>query len=653
MTRAFYPAAMTLLLIGSAHGAPLSSDTASRTANGATFMAPAGWVLEALPDRIRLSPPEPDTHLAILTLPDANDAKHAIAKAWEIWRPGFATPVQLATPRPPRDGWEQKWDFGYLTPPNARTTIEALAQRSAGHWTILLIDGTEATTEKRSGAIRLIEQSLRAPGYHRETFAGRTPHRLDGPRIALLKDFVQDSMRQLGIPGAGLALFDQERIVYEGGLGIRTLGDPAPVDAHTLFMVASNTKGMTTLLLSELVDQKKLRWDEKVTEVYPTFRLGKAETTSKVLIKHLVCACTGLPRQDMEWLLNTSSSTPAASTFAMLATMQPTSRFGETFQYSNLMASAAGYVAASVVYPGAELGSAYDRAMQAMVFDPLGMHDTTFDFKRALAADHASPHGDTIDGVPALARMDTNEAIVSARPAGGAWSSAHDMIRYVRNELDQGMLPDGKRLVSAQSLLARRAPGVGMGEDKTYGMGLMNDTSMGVPVVHHGGSLSGYKSDIIALPGAGIGAVILTNSDTGQYLLRPFMRRLMEILYDGKPEAAGDIAAAAARMKAKIAEQRARLTIPADPALAAKLAAGYTNAALGHIDVKHATAGVTFDFGAWHSAVASRKNTDGTISFITTDPSEDGVEFVVTTKDDKPALILRDGQHDYTYTAKS
>ena len=67
----------------------------------------------------------------------------------------------------------------------------------------------------------------------------------------------------------------------------------------------------------------------------------------------------------------------------MLGTMQPTSKFGELFQYSNPMAAAAGFVGGHVAYPQLELGAAYDEAMQTLVFDPLGMTATTFDFAKA------------------------------------------------------------------------------------------------------------------------------------------------------------------------------------------------------------------------------------------------------------------------------
>ena len=198
---------------------------------------------------------------------------------------------------------------------------------------------------------------------------------------------------------------------------MRELGKPEPVDADTLFMAASNTKGMTTLLLARLVDRGQARaGTSRSPRSIPKFKLGDAETTRQVLIKHLICACTGLPRQDLEWIFEFKNATPETS-LALLGTMQPTSRFGEVFQYSNLMASAAGYIGAHLYDPNRELGAAYDEAMQELVFDPLGMKSTTFDMARALKANHASPHGDDVDGRPRVASMAFNYS-VDAAPSG-------------------------------------------------------------------------------------------------------------------------------------------------------------------------------------------------------------------------------------------
>src|SRR5262249_40543149 len=151
-------------------------------------------------------------------------------------------------------------------------------------------------------------------------------------------------------------------------------------------------------------------------------------------------------------------------------------------------------------FPALELGAAYDKAMQTEVFDPLGMTATTFDYARALAGNHASAHAPDIDGRPARAAFEIDYSIVPLRPAGAAWSSVTDMLKYVAMELAEGALPDGARYIGKPALLARRDPKVPIGKDETYGMGLMVDSTYGVPVVHHGGDLIGYHSDMIWLP---------------------------------------------------------------------------------------------------------------------------------------------------------
>ena len=526
--------------------------------------------------------------------------------------------------------------------------MEAIALRAGKAWTVFILDGTEPTVEKRGAPIGLIFESLRPKSYQRESFAGRKAQPLDAAHIALLSSFVETSMQELGVPGVSIALIDGGKIVYEGGFGVRELGKPERVDENTLFMAASNTKGMTTLLLAELVDEKKLKWDEPVIDVYPSFKLGDAETTKKVLVKNLICACTGLPRQDLEWLFEFKNATPE-SELALLGTMQPTSKFGEVFQYSNLMAAAAGYIGAHLEYPNQDLGAAYDEAMQKKIFDPLGMKSTTFDYARALAGNHATPHGDDIDGKPSVASMAINYSIIPARPAGAVWTSSHDLIRYVQDELALGKLPDGKQLVSPENLLMRRTPQVLLGEDSSYGMGLIVERKYGIPVVSHGGSMSGFKSNFYFLPDYGIGAVMLTNSDTGGMLTGPFERRLLEVVFDGKPEAVGDVAARAANYKAGLAKERERLVVPPAPALAAALAKRYSSKELGQLDVLTEGRVTTFDLGEWKSRVASRKNDDGTISFITIDPGTDGFEFVVGEREGRRVLVIRDGQHEYVF----
>ena len=629
----------------------LAADSPRVTAGGASFTAPSGWAVTTQPSLLVLDTPEPDAHLAVFDAPagSAGDADAAVTAAWAAYQPGFKRPLKLASPRPAREGWDERRVYEYETSPNERLEVVAVALRHGDAWTVLLIDAADSTMEKRGAAVQLVLGSLRPRGYARETFAGKKAHALDAEHIAEITGFVTASMAGLGIPGAALALIENGKVVYEGGIGVRELGKKARVDKDTQFAIASNTKGMTTLLLAKLVDEGKLAWDEPVTKAYPGFKLGDADTTARVLVEHLVCACTGLPRQDMEWIFEYGKMTPKGG-MDLLGTMQPTSKFGEVFQYSNVLAAAGGWVAAHVVYPDKELGAAYDEAMKKLVFDPLGMKNTTMDLARVEKGNHARPHAEDADGKATVAKMALNHAVVPFRPAGGAWTSVHEMTRYVQLELSRGLLPDGKRLISEKNLLARRAPHVTIGENTTYGMGLEVDKTWGVPMVHHGGSLFGYKSDWLIFPDQGVGAILLTNSDNGGMLLRPFARRVAEVLFDGRPEAIEDVASRMKSHAAELTKFRERLVVPADPTEAGKLAAHYRSPELGELAVKKEGAATIFDVGEFTTPVGTRKNDDGTLSFVTLEPTLVGVELVVGERGGKRVLILRDAQHEYLFT---
>jgi hypothetical protein len=178
-------------------------------------------------------------------------------------------------------------------------------------------------------------------------------------------------------------------------------------------------------------------------------------------------------------------------------------------------------------------------------------------------------------------------------------------------------------------------------------MGLGVNTRYGIPVVGHTGSMIGYKSATLFLPDHGVGAVILTNSDTGGALLGPFQRRVLEVLFDGKPEAEADIAAAVKVIQEQVAVERNRLTVPADPAESAKLAPYYLNAELGDLTVNRAGGRTTFTIGKLSSEVASRVNPDGTVSFVTIVPGLQGLEVVRG----ENTLTLHDAQHQYVFKA--
>lgn len=623
-----------------------AADKPSSTPAGTTFILPGGFTQRVQGNAVLLMPPEADGSRIAIIDAVADDPDAAVAEGWKLL--GMTPKLVAAVDDAPRDGWEARRSYAYDVAANAKRVIGARAFRKGKAWTVMVVDVDQSIAEKRGAQFSKLGQRLQPAGYTRETFAERTAHKLDATRLKQISEFVEQMRKDFDVPGVAIGIVQDGKVVMAKGFGVRELGKPEKVDGDTRFMIASNTKALTTLMLAKLVDADKLDWNARAKDVYPSFKLGDAETTDKVLVKHLVCACTGVPRQDFEWLFEGEKQTPK-SVMATLGTMQPTSGFGELFQYSNPMAAAAGYIGGQVAYPGTELGAGYDKAMQTLVFDPLGMKDTTFDYAKAQTGDYAAPHGYDIGHKVQVMGMGLNDTIVSSRPAGAAWSTVNDLLKYVQMEIDRGLLPDGKRYIGEAALMQRREPQIAVGEDRDYAMALEVDNSDGVTVIDHGGDMGGFHSNMMWWPEQKVGAVILTNADEGVYLRGPFKRRLMELMFDGEPRAVASAAAAAKANRIEFDAFVKLLQYPADAKALEALAPRYHNDALGELVVTRPDGKAWFDVGTFRSEVATMPQTDGSLAFMTIDPEITGFLFTRADKDGVRKLVVRDGQHEYVF----
>ncbi|HXJ76782.1 MAG TPA: serine hydrolase domain-containing protein, partial [Candidatus Dormibacteraeota bacterium] len=224
----------------------LASDTSRTTADGATFIAPAGWWIETLPKVIILIP-EGNSRIALVDV-HQKDADSAVKRAWTEARLDLKWALKLATDAPGREGWDSFRNYDYEVSPNEQRVVGAQAAKRGDAFTVVIFDLDLAVAEKRGGQIASVFDHLQPPGFRRESFAGRKPRPLDPERIAKMKDFIEKARAALHVPGVAISLYQEGKVLFEGGFGVRELGQPTPVDAETLFMIASNTKSMTTLL---------------------------------------------------------------------------------------------------------------------------------------------------------------------------------------------------------------------------------------------------------------------------------------------------------------------------------------------------------------------------------------------------------------------
>ncbi|WP_265587257.1 serine hydrolase domain-containing protein [Sphingomicrobium arenosum] len=471
---------------------------------------------------------------------------------------------------------------------------------------------------------------------------------LDAEAVGEIERFIEHGLERLAIPGASYALISGDQIIAQGGLGVRNaLGDP--MQADTLLMAASITKGMTTLLMAKAVELGLADWDDRVVDHYPSFALADAALAERLELRHLLCACTGLPWNDFFWSYNGKAHADEALVFEHLSTMSPVASLGEEYHYSNHLGAAAGYVTGKIFYPGLPIGEAYDLAMQTHIFGPIGMTRTTLDPVTAIGGTNvAEPFGHDSSGSFARVSQDENHghphSMALVRPTGGSWSSASDLARYVRNEILKGRAPDGTRLFAETPLLERRQPGIYTGQhDGHYGMGLRVENREGVDVIRHWGAARGYRSGIFFLPDADIGAVIMTNSEAGYALVDAFIVKVLELLYARSPRAMTMIEDAEQDLAAATHEQAALLqTVSTAP----KLTPGrYSNEYLGDVDLILSGNRYRLDTGDWHLDVIASKNADGSIHLAGTSPGYRTYSYTYRLDDGGKAEIALDSGH--------
>ncbi|HEX3477004.1 MAG TPA: serine hydrolase [Kofleriaceae bacterium] len=265
----------------------LTADTPRTTVEGATFIAPAGWSITVRGPATILEAPEAGSRLALVDVGAAN-ADAAVDQAWAAYRPDRPWKLEHKGKRADGDGWTDTTQYAYATSPDERRDVFAQAMRHDQTWTVAIYDMARAVGEKRSSQLNMVFDGLLPEGYRRESFAGRTAHRLDAARLAELTRFVDHARELFDVPAISFGVLQDGKIVFGGGFGVRELGKPDRPDADTLYIIASTTKALTTLLLAKLVDEHRLTWDSPVIRVMPSFKLGDEATTRSVLVKHLI-----------------------------------------------------------------------------------------------------------------------------------------------------------------------------------------------------------------------------------------------------------------------------------------------------------------------------------------------------------------------------
>ncbi|CAM5204965.1 serine hydrolase domain-containing protein [Alishewanella longhuensis] len=120
------------------------------------------------------------------------------------------------------------------------------------------------------------------------------PEKYRLPEIADFKQHFETVLAEQQIPGAAYAIVYKDKIISASGFGVREVGSTAPVDAYTVFRIASVSKTFAGGLASILASQGHFRWDEPVTRYLPDFSFKTRSYNNKLKIEHLLAQSTGV-----------------------------------------------------------------------------------------------------------------------------------------------------------------------------------------------------------------------------------------------------------------------------------------------------------------------------------------------------------------------
>jgi CubicO group peptidase (beta-lactamase class C family) len=609
---------------------------------------PTNWTAEQNDGFATLTSPDGEVTVYVLAL-EAEDLEEATAEGWRVVNPEFDLEVAEVIDEPVTNGAERAITVVYDTGEDEAIII-------GGGWLydgiayLELFETTLEPLQKRAYQLATISTGYEIAALEKTPLASAEMAPLD-EILPELEAYIQEKMDQLEVPGAAIAITQDGQVVYAQGFGVRDLESQAPVTPETLMMIGSSTKPMTTLLMAQLVDQGAFRWDTRVVEVLPTFRVADDAVTDEITMRNLVCACSGVPRRDLEWLFN-ASELGAEDIVESLADFEFFTDFGEAFQYSNQMVACGGYLAALAA--GGEYGQladAYVKLMQDQVFDAIDMPSTTFDYDLALAEDNvATPYAQTLMGETVVVPWEVEQTLTPVAPAGALWSNLVDISRFLVTALNRGVTPEGERIVSAENLAVTWEPQVDITADMSYGLGWIVEDYHGVPVISHAGNTFGFTSEQAFLPEHGLTISILTNqraSALGQVV----RYRWLELLFGQEPQIDQQLDFTLDTYEEIYAQKRKTIQDQVELEAVEPFLGGYANDALGPMTLKWQDGQLIMDVGEFEIDVRAYKNDQDEIRYEAYAPSAvAGLPVELEQGDDgQSRVIFGLGVVEYTY----
>lgn len=331
-------------------------------------------------------------------------------------------------------------------------------------------------------------------------------------------ELVENALKSFNVPGIAVAIVKDGKVVLSKGYGVKSILTKEKVDANTLFGIASNSKAFTTSALAMLVDEKKLKWDDKVTQYIPEFKMYDEYVTNEFTIRDLVTHRSGLGLGSgdlMVWPDGTDFKT--TDIIQNLQYLKPVSSFRTKYDYNNLL-----FIVAGEVIEKAS-GKTWCDFIEERIMKPLEMNHSAASYVRLKDTTNIiDPHVPTNGKLKIISRYKNQ----SFDAAAGIYSSVNDLSKWMILQLQNGKYGPEKQLQlfskkeqnemwSLQTIIPANTRPPYNTHFSGYGLGWFLSDLKGYKEVTHTGGLEGIVTQTTLFPELNLGIVVLTNQQSG------------------------------------------------------------------------------------------------------------------------------------------
>ncbi len=300
-----------------------------------------------------------------------------------------------------------------------------------------------------------------------------------------------------GVPGLAVGVCDRTGPLWSAAFGRTAREGGRSVSTDTIFSLQSASKMYTATAVMCAVRDGLVKLDEPLPTYLPEFTVHstwESAPETRMTLRHLLSHRAGLVHEAPRGSNYDASDESFEDHCASISETRLEFPVGDRYSYSNLGIDLAALVLQRVS------GAAFPTYVDQILLKPLGLHRTTFEFAPIEAdPDRAIGHSDS---APPPLR-------IPMVGAGGAYASVDDALSYIAFHLDSGRRVLTEDLIRQMYQVPNAAPGQQIG----YGLGVDTGTWNGRLVRNHGGGGFGFLCDLAWDPRAGVGVVVLTNSE--------------------------------------------------------------------------------------------------------------------------------------------